>query len=1122
MKNRSFSRRASTFALRPIALALALAMAAPANAGLVIPETPLLTGSQVPPNILFILDDSGSMAWDTMPGAGGNTGRGNSSWSSDLPYGSTLKGWIRYMAANVNTLWYDPTVTYTPGTKAAGGSYPDMSLTAVKDDGYQSATTHAMWVLASTNKTLLTTTSWPDDSTAPDYPYIYPSFYVLNSGASASSNSNYKRYDFSRTAGGTIQMQQCSVSNTGARTGCATLATSPFGGRTIAQEAVNFANWYSYYSTRTLMAKSSASIAFGELRENYRVGFDTIWQRNTFDIPVGTDGGLFRNTNRSSWFSALFGATASGGTPLIPALDRAGQYYSDTSASGPWGPGTGTAQTSCRPSFTILTTDGYWNTGSSSFGNEDNTAGATITGTAGESYTYTPTTPYKDNNSTTLADVAMHYWKTDLRTDLKNDVPPSSNDPAFWQHMVTFGIAIGMAGTLDPTSDLPALTAGTKSWPNPMPTENATRIDDLWHATVNSRGSFVAAKNPTQFANALRSALLDISSRAANVSSLSANSSSLTTSSVIYQASFRTGSTSGSWSGDVAAYTLDGSGNVPVDANGKAVATWKASEQLPLASARKIYFLKSGSTVEFNTSNLTSAQQTTLGGADVINYLRGDQSKEQKNGGTLRNRYAVTNHAPLGDVIDSAPVFDTSTNTVYFGSNDGMLHGVDATTGVERFAIVPTTLFPTLSALSDPLYPHNFYVDGDIAISNKSLVGKSILVASLGRGGKAVFAVDVTDIANPKILWEYTDTELGLVLGRPLIAKTNDTGNQWAAIVGNGINSTSDNAQLYALNLISGAQIAKIDTKVGSSNGMFAPRGWDDDGNGTVDYIYAGDLKGNVWKFNFSGSSASAWATAYGSATSPTPLFVAKDALGNTQPITGGMTVALNPRRNSPSFGMKWIFFGTGQFLTESDSTDKSIQTWYGIIDSGTPITAARGTILKQRTVASEDLLSSPKTRKFSTATTNDMNNKRGWFLDFTGAAPSYTAYGERAISTPQLLGPTVLNLNSYIPDSDVCQPGGSGWINVIDPFTGGALTTDFFGNGASSIDTGIGGPGKSLLLGTGKLITGGGGTGGNGGSGGPGPNPPVCKIVNGVATCDVNLNLASGRISWREIVDTQ
>ena len=1120
MKNRSLSRRQTAFALRPIALALAVAVFAPANAGLIIPETPLVTGSQVPPNIMFILDDSGSMAWNTMPGASSN-------WQNEFAYSGTVNDAIRYMSSNINKLWYNPNVTYTPGTQADGNSYPSMTLTTLRDDGYQSSGTDSYLYVSSTQK-LTASSSWPADGTGTlSSSKIFPVFYVLNSGASAGTSSNYVRYEFrnsSAPGGVSIQFRSCTLKASGAINVCSTpisgTSTTPFKDstgayRTVAAEAVNFANWYTYYRTRTLMARTSASIAFGELKENYRVGFDTIWQRGTYQIPVGTDGGLFRNTNRSDWFSALFGAGASGNTPLIPALDRAGQYYSDSSASGPWGPGTGTAQTSCRPSFTILTTDGYWNSGSSSFGNEDNTAGATITGTAGESYTYTATTPYKDNNSTTLADVAMHYWKNDLRADLKNDVPISANDPAFWQHMVTFGIAIGMSGTLDPTSDLPALTAGTKSWPNPMPTENATRIDDLWHATVNSRGSFVSAENPTQFATALRSALLDISSRAANVSSLSANSSSLTTSSVIYQASFHTGSTSGSWSGDVAAYTLNANGNVPVDANGKAVATWKVSEQMPVASARKIYFLKSGSTVEFNTTNLTSAQQTTLGGTDVINYLRGDQSKEQKNGGTLRNRYAVAGHGPLGDVIDSSPVFDATTNTVYFGANDGMLHAVDATSGVERFAVVPTTLFPTLSALSDPLYPHAFYVDGDVVLSNKTLMGSSILVASLGRGGKAVFAVDVTDVANPKILWEYTDTELGLVLGRPTIAKTNAGGTPWAAIVGNGINSTSDRAQLYTLDLTSGALLSKIDTKVGSSNGLFAPRGWDDDGNGTVDYIYAGDLKGNVWKFDFSSSTTSSWATAYGSATSPTPLFVATDASSNLQPITGGMTVALNPRRGSPSFGMKWVFFGTGQFLTEADSTDKSIQTWYGIIDSGTPITAARSSILKQRTVASEDLLSSPKTRKFSTATANDMSGKRGWYLDFTGAAPSYTAYGERAISTPQLLGPTVLNLNSYIPDSDVCQPGGSGWINVIDPFTGGALTTDFFGNGASSIDTGIGGPGKSLLLGSGKLITGGGGTGGNGGGG-------TCKVANGVSSCDVNLNVATGRISWREIVDTQ
>ncbi len=1111
MKNRSGLSNSAKIALRPLALAIAMAMVAPAHAGLVIPDTPLQTGSQVPPNIWFILDDSGSMAWNHMPGA-------SSSWSSELSYNSVLKNRIRFMASNVNTLWYDPAVTYTPGTKADGTSYADMTLTTVRDDGYTSSS-HDAYLWVNTSNKLDAVTSWPDDTDTIDVDKSYAVFYVLNTGASASSNANYKRYEFSRTSGGVIQMRQCTLTTAGARNTCGTAVngatTSPANSsRTVAQEATNFANWFTYYRTRTLMARTSASLAFGELKDNYRVGFDTIWQRSTFNIPVGTDGGLFKNTNRSTWFSRIFNATASGGTPLIPALVRAGEYYKNSTASGPWGPGTGAAQTSCRPSFTILTTDGYWNSGSASVGNADNTAGSTITGASGETYTYAPVRPYLDSQSNTLADVAMYYWKSDLR-DLKNDVPVSESDPAFWQHMVTFGIAIGMSGSLDPTTDLPALTSGAKSWPNPMDTEDKERIDDLWHAAVNSRGTFVAAKNPTEFSNALKSALLNISGRSANVSNISANSSSLSTGTTIYQATFKTTSAAGSWSGDVVAYTLTTSGTIPVDGSGKPAPTWSAAANVPVAASRKIYFKSGSGTVEFNTSNLTAAQQTTLGGTDVINYLRGDQSKEKSNGGTLRNRFAVTGHAPLGDVIDSSPIFDKTTNTVYFGANDGMLHAVDAATGIERFAIVPTTLFSTMKDLADPLYPHRYYVDGDLALSNKTLMGKSILVASLGRGGKAVFAVDVTNVASPQILWEYTDTELGLVLGRPLIAKTNASGNPWAAVFGNGVNSTSDRAYLYAVNLDTGALMTKIDSTVGSSNGMFAPRGWDDDGNGTVDYIYAGDLKGNLWKFDFRSASAASWTNALGSV----PMFVAKDDSSNLQPITGGLTVALNPRRGSPSFGMKWVFFGTGQFITEADSTDKSVQSWYGIIDTGAAVTTgARATVLRKRTIATEDLASTPKTRSFSTAAANDMAGKQGWYLDFLGAAPTNTAYGERAVSTPQLLGPTVLNLNTYIPDADVCQPGGTGWLNVIDPFTGGKLANDFFGNGASSIDTGIGGPGKSLLFGDGKLITGGGGTGGSGGGGGGGD----CDAKGGVASCDVNLNLASGRISWREIVDTQ
>ena len=1102
---------------RPLALAIAMMMSAPAPAALLIPDTPLVTGSQVPPNIMFILDDSGSMGWNTMPGA-------KVDWRIEFPYDGVLVDQIRYMSANINTLWYDPTTTYTPGTKAAGGSYDDLTLTTLRDNGYQStATDAALWVTAT--KTLGSSNAWPVSAPALSSSTIYPVFYVLTAGASPAVNSNYVRYEF-RNAGAptntTIELRKCAINGDGGRGACTVLATSPFknasgGYRTVAQEATNFANWFSYYRTRLLMAKTSASIAFGELKENYRIGFDTIGpSRNTFPIPVGTDGGLFRGQNRATWFSRLFGATDNGHTPLIPALDRAGQYYSDVSASGPWGPESGTAQTSCRPSFTILTTDGYWNDGAASFGNEDNTAGATITGEGGASYTYVPAKPYADAWSTTLADVAMHYWKTDLRPQLKNDVPVSSKDPAFWQHMVTFGISIGMTGSLDPTSDLPALTSGAKSWPNPMDREDLHRIDDLWHATVNSRGSFVAARNPVQFSTALRAALLDISARTANVSNVSSSSASLTTSTYLYQASFRTGSASGSWSGDVAAYKLDATGNLAT-AHGSAVPTWRAAENVPLPAARKIYFLRGSDTVEFNVANLSSAQKTLLGGDDVVNYLRGDQSKEQANGGTLRNRYAVSNKAPLGDVVDSSPVFDASTNTVYFGANDGMLHAVDAASGVERFAIVPTPLFSTLRDLSDPLYPHHFYVDGEIAIANKSLLGKSILVAALGRGGKAVFAVDVTDIANPKVLWEYTDAELGLVLGRPIVARTNEAGT-WAAIFGNGVNSSSERSQLYALNLETGALLSRIDTHAGGSNGMFGTRGWDDDGNGTLDYVYAGDRRGNLWKFDLTAASATQWKTALGSIAAPAPMFVAKDASDNPQPITGGLTIALNPRHDSPSYGSRWVFFGTGQFLTEADSSDKSVQSWYGVIDSGAAVSGARSTVLRQRTIATEDLLAAPKKRKFSKAQPNDMAGKLGWYVDLTGA--SNTAYGERAIATPQLLSPKVLNLSTYIPDADVCQPGGTGWVNVIDPFTGGALSSDFFGNDASSIDTGIGGPGKSLLIGSGRLITGGGDQKGDGRCSGGAAD--CCKTVNGISSCPVNLDPATGRISWREMVDTR
>src|SRR5690606_690911 len=345
-------------------------------------------------------------------------------------------------------------------------------------------------------------------------------------------------------------------------------------GRSEAAEMANFATWYSYHRTRMKVAKFAASEAFSQLGDNYRVGYDSIHNRTrgissndssaptsgpAYAIPTGVEEGLFKGENRKKWFEFLHAAQGSSGTPLHDALWRAGQYFE---SGAPWKSGTSTDDISCRLSFSILTTDGYWNSRSQTDrwgnydsskygGNADGTKGSTInrpSGGAGGAYAYEPKLPYKDDRAGTLGDVAMHFWKRDLRTDLDNNVPTSPADEAFWQHMVTFGVAIGLAGELDPEEDLVDLTSGATKWPDPRLSEmsgsasHASRIDDLFHAAVNSRGAFVSASDPEKFVTGLLSALTTISERPGSASNVTANSTSFTSDTRVYQASYTSGS----------------------------------------------------------------------------------------------------------------------------------------------------------------------------------------------------------------------------------------------------------------------------------------------------------------------------------------------------------------------------------------------------------------------------------------------------------------------------------------------------------------------------------------------------------------------------------------------------
>jgi type IV pilus assembly protein PilY1 len=816
------------------------------------------------------------------------------------------------------------------------------------------------------------------------------------------------------------------------------------------------------------------------------------------------------------------------GTPLRRALDDVGQYYFNESTSGPWSSTPGTAGGSiatCRQSYAILMTDGYWNTGlapaTSTAGKADNdsTSGSQITGPNGKSYTYTPRSPFSDNRSNTLADVAMYYWKTDLLPNIANNVPTNSRDPAFWQHMVTFGVGLGVTGKNSPAAAFAAIdntSAPAIVWDNPEDSSAAiaepAKLDDLLHAAVNSRGDFFSAQNPTQFADSLKSVLGTITKRTSSAASVAANSTRLSTLSKVFSATFNTDN----WSGDLSAYPISDSGIA-------STASWQAASKLPAAAQRKIFSRKSGAGSEFTTSNFS-----TLVSTDVINYIRGEQSKEKKNGGTLRDRSSL-----LGDLVHSSPAFDLLTDTVYIGGNDGMLHAFDASTGVERFAYIPGSLLSRLSELTQSTYSHKFFVDGDLALTSTSqnFIDNTYLIGTLGRGGKGLFGLDVTTPASfsaADVKWEYTDgadADLGFMLGRPIIANLNN--GQVGVIVGNGYNSTSGKAVLYIFNALDGDLIKKIDTGVSGDNGLATPGAWDEDGDGYVDYIYAGDMKGNVWKFDLTSSTSSTWDSAVKQGATPKAIFTAKDSGNVAQPITAPITVARNYMKSDPNYNKTFLLFGTGAFFRTGDLTDTNTQTWYGLITTPSDKNEAlTRTSLKQRTISTETTADGQPARVFSSAVTtptHDMSGKAGWYIDLL--ASGNVKKGERMTTASvvyRFAEPTLLASSLTPSASDPCQTG-TGYLNAVNAFTGASLSSNFFvftnppGSVIGSINLGIGMPSQAAVLttasGKGQAVASGSGetTGGTGG-GGPGGGTLGRKETNlGPVT--------KGRLSWREIL---
>ncbi len=496
------------------------------------------------------------------------------------------------------------------------------------------------------------------------------------------------------------------------------------------------------------------------------------------------------------------------------------------------------------------------------------------------------------------------------------------------------------------------------------------------------------------------------------------------------------------------------------------------------------------------TDPATNLLETDADGQNRLNYLRGDRSLEtdfrprRQLMGDIINAGPVVKGTPSEDILDASyqsflATYKSRTPTLYVGANAGMLHAFRAaasatepTNGRELFAYVPRAASLRLNKLTDPSYVKTAFVDG-AAVVNEARVYKSassavgwgtVLASGMGGGAQGLFALDVTTpetFAKNNVLWEFTDADdadMGNLVNEPKIVKLNVAGRsastpdyRWFVMATSGYNnyttdsntSASNGRQfLFLLSLekapgaawVLGTNYFKIDAVDASfsstteSTGMGQPnvaKG----AAGEALYAYAGDLQGNMWKFDLTGAS-STWT----GSTNARVLFIAKNNTSQRQAITVAPLVSLN------QVGGYQITFGTGKFIEPKDSlaATAQVQSLYSVWDAednktinrvatGSGTTSVNGLTSRTITVTAGSPTISVTGPTFL-YNTNAATGYRGWYADLTNTM-------ERIAVDPSA-GSGVVSINSTIPGGDPCVATGGAKEYRINAQTGISLVT--------------------------------------------------------------------------------
>jgi type IV pilus assembly protein PilY1 len=816
-------------------------------------DTPLNLGIPVQPNILMLVDDSGSMDWEVLKSKGAIAAHGPWANGGDMDFSPNNTNEILELCPGYNVMAYNPNTTYSPwaGVDFNGNIYQNMSVTGARRNPYYNINVDNL-----SNHFYIT---WSD----------------------ANSDGVYQNGECAVPTGygSTLSAVECNVLT------CATVGATD----------VNYANWYSYYRKREYVAKKALTQIVDD--SSARMGLATLHNNNSVGTVISD---MSTALNKNTLLDELSRIRSSGGTPLRQALNNAGKYFEvgENPSSGFFGSTpnynmatdltvstdspilNNTSGGQCQQNFTLLFSDGFSNGSNPPLpGNGNVDADGGSPGPEGVGNTIYDGGAYADTDNYTLADVAMYYFERDLATTLADDLGLTLHGkPVNHQHMTTYTIAFGVNGTLDAS---PVDPNAAFAWPTPIGNTNTT-IDDMRHTAYNGRGEFLNASNPEELINSLNALISDIDARTSTSAAPAINSAQLSSDTAVFVAQYDTSD----WSGDLKAFSLNPNATLGSE-------TWAGSAsdlltaRLALSNDRQIITYNGVSGIKFafptdyqdlsqDLSSATLSQTqvddlTTSGpqaatpgspdpaekaaiqdyGESITKYLRGDGTKD---GLLFRER----NDKYLGAFIQSGALFvgeslqtypdnleaesyltfkkDNAVSRrsmVYLGSNGGMLHGfyadndtkdgtglpnLDNKGGQEVFAYIPGIVSDEnsggnlLHSLANVNYNNLAYVDGspnavDVFVdrayprdtSDTDFTKKkwrTYLIGGFRAGGKGFYVLDVTD---PRLLID-AETNADKIIVKEFTHP--DLGysyskpqivkmnnGRWAAVVGNGYNN---------------------------------------------------------------------------------------------------------------------------------------------------------------------------------------------------------------------------------------------------------------------------------------------------------------------------------------------